>query len=192
MGKNNKSIKDAMVKKYGRKCFIEELGLRTKEEIEKDLARYKKSKRKELCMLTYHHIRERCRGGDATEANGAILRNINHIWFNGLSRERQREINNLFQEYKARFTSQAPIVQTRPIKLGVVELYNGSIKQAQVINLNKSQSNESEQEPEPEEIITIPVYNITPEEYEKYIKARRERERAKWKNIKSDLDCERD
>ena len=192
MGKNNKSIKDAMVKKYGRKCFIEELGLRTKEEIEKDLLKYKKSKRKELCMLTYHHIRERCRGGDATEANGAILRNINHIWFNGLSRERQREINNLFQEYKARFTSQAPIVHTRPIKLGVVELYNGNITQAQVIEpvISVESEQKSEAEPEPEEIITIPVYNITPEEYEKYIKARREREREKWKKI--NLECERD
>lgn len=190
MGKNNKSVKDAMVKKYGKKCFIEELGLRTKEEIERDLAKYKKSKRKELCMLTFHHIRERCRGGDASESNGAILRNINHIWFNGLSRERQREINELFQEYKLNFLGNQGVQceQIEPEKnkllLGVAELYNGKVEQAQVIEIA---------EPEPEEQIVIPAFDfeISREEYEKYISERRERERVKWHAMGHDFDCER-
>lgn len=181
MSKNNKSIKDAMIKKYGKKCFIEALGLRSQEEIEKDLAKYKKSKRKELCMLTYHHIRERCRGGDATEENGAILRNINHMWFNGLSRERQCEINKLFQEYKLNFLNQAmQSVHIEPEKnnnfmLGVVELYNGNVIQAEKIDLEEREDLEQE--------IIIPVFDIEigSEEYNKYIKLRRERERAKWR-----------
>ena len=190
MGKNNKSVKDAMIKKYGKKCFIEELGLRTKEEIERDLAKYKKSKRKELCMLTFHHIRERCRGGDASESNGAILRNINHIWFNGLSRERQREINELFKKYKLNFLGNQ-VVQCEQIEpkenkllLGVAELYNGKVEQAQVIEIA---------EPEPEEQIIIPAFDfeISSEEYEKYIRERRERERAKWRAMDHDYNWER-
>lgn len=35
---------------------------------------------------------------------GAILRNINHRWFNRLSKEQQSEINKLFQLYKENFT----------------------------------------------------------------------------------------
>lgn len=180
MKKNNKSVKDAMIKKYGKKCFIEELGLRTKEEIERDLAKYEKSKRKELCMLTFHHIRERCRGGDASESNGAILRNINHIWFNGLSRERQREINNLFQEYKLNFQQEIK----NKLLLGVAELYNGEVEQTQVIEIA---------EPEPEEQIIIPAFDfeISREEYEKYISKRRERERIKWREMGHGYDWER-
>ena len=180
MGNNNKSVKDAMIKKYGKKCFIEELGLRTKEEIERDLAKYEKSKRKELCMLTFHHIRERCRGGDASESNGAILRNINHIWFNGLSRERQREINNLFQEYKLNFQQEIK----NKLLLGVAELYNGKVEQTQVIEAV---------EPEPEEQIIIPAFDfeISREEYEKYINKRRERERIKWREMGHGYDWER-
>ena len=189
MGKSNKSIKDAMVKKYGRKCFIEELRLRTKEEIESDLKNYKKAKRKELCMLTFHHIKERRYGGSATEENGAILRNINHIWFNNLTREEQARINKLFQEYKLNFmkdkcqaVTAESVVITEPkpkpkVLLGVAELYNGKVRQAQIV--------ESEQE------IVIPVYDITDEEYEKYIKARRERERVKWHEIGHDFSPER-
>lgn len=180
MKKNNKSVKDAMIKKYGKKCFIEELGLRTKEEIERDLAKYEKSKRKELCMLTFHHIRERCRGGDASESNGAILRNINHIWFNGLSRERQQEINNLFQEYKLNFQQEIK----NKLLLGVAELYNGKVEQTQVIEIA---------EPEPEEQIIIPAFDfeVSREEYEKYISKRRERERIKWREMGHGYDWER-
>lgn len=38
--------------------------------------------------------------GKATEENGALLRNMNHQWFNRQSKERQAEINAMFQEYK--------------------------------------------------------------------------------------------
>lgn len=99
--KNNKTVKDKMLKKYGKKCFIEELGLRTKEEIEQDLKKYNSKTRKVMMTLTFHHIKERQDGGEATEENGAILRNINHQWFNNLSKSEQRRINNLFIKYKS-------------------------------------------------------------------------------------------
>lgn len=170
-GSNNKAVKDRMLKKYGRKCFIEELGLRTKEEVEVDLRKYKKSKRRELMSLTFHHIRERRYGGEASEENGAILRNINHIWFNKLSREEQRRINNLFQEYKAqdKFKSEATKFREK-IKI-------------KIIQDNKVKSEQDMTYGDREDIISIPAYDYVREvdeaEYKKYIEARRIRERSK-------------
>lgn len=94
--------------------------------------------------------------GKATEENGAILRNINHQWFNRLPKEKQEEINRMFQEYKKGF------------KLGVAELTTEGIKQVQVIELPEIE----------EEYIEIPVETITLEEwieYKKHKEARNER-----------------
>ena len=191
MGKNNKSIKDAMIKKYGRKCFIEELGLRTKEEIERDLERYKKSKHKELCMLTYHHIRERCRGGDASEENGAILRNINHIWFNGLSRKRQQEINNLFQEYKLKFIGKGMLASKRPARIiiNIAELNSGRVVKANSIILpNVGVGVKAEESKEKDDVLVIPAYPVTEAEYNKYIAQRREQARVKWQKLGHEIE----
>ena len=92
-----------MINKYGEKCFIEELHLRDKKDIEKEFRLYGKKQRKIMDELTYHHIVEKCKGGETTEENGAILRNINHRWFNRLSKEKQAEINKLFQAYKENY-----------------------------------------------------------------------------------------
>ena len=106
---SNKEVKKRMIAKYGSKCFLEELGIRSKEEVEKELRLYGKGQRKIMDMLTYHHIKERCKGGQATEENGAILRNINHQWFNRLSQQQQREINEMFQEYKRKFSKECKV-----------------------------------------------------------------------------------
>lgn len=180
MSKNNKSIKDKMIKKYGKKCFIEELGLRTKEEIEQDLLKYKKSKRKELQMLTFHHIRERCKGGLATEENGAILRNINHIWFNSLSRDEQARINKLFIEYKNRFKSEQEI--NILITEVIPEEREIKIKEVEIVTTSKLKLElELESDPEPELILPVHDISLDIEEYKKYIELRRKRQREKWK-----------
>ena len=184
-GKNNKAIKNSMIKKYGKKCFIEELGLRTREEIEQDLKRFKKSKRAELLMLTFHHIKERRYGGAATEENGAILRNINHIWFNSLDMNEQRRINKLFQEYKAqdKFKSEADKfkeslrvktkAKTIEVSAGLININNNrDIISEQVIE-SISDSNKNRD-------IDVIDFSISDEEYKKYIEARRRREREKW------------
>lgn len=175
MGKNNKSIKDTMIKKYGRKCFIEELGLRTREEIEQDLKKFKKSKHKELCMLTFHHIKERRYGGSATEENGAILRNINHIWFNSLSREEQARINKLFQEYKLKFRDSDDFKKSLKVDLGFKRT---------TPEVNRKKSNNLKIKISTQELV-LPVYDVEvdSEEYKKYIEARRKRVREsdKWK-----------
>lgn len=184
-GKNNKAIKNSMIKKYGKKCFIEELGLRTREEIEQDLKRFKKSKRAELLMLTFHHIKERRYGGAATEENGAILRNINHIWFNSLDMNEQRRINKLFQEYKAqdKFKSEADKfkeslrvdtkAKTIEVSAGLININNNrDIISEQVIE-SISDNNDGRD-------IDVMDFGISDEEYKKYIEARRRREREKW------------
>ena len=171
-GSNNKAVKDRMLKKYGRKCFIEELGLRTKEEVEVDLRKYKKSKRGELTSLTFHHIKERREGGQATEENGAILRNINHIWFNNLSREEQRRINNLFQEYKAqdKFKSEAAKFREK-IKIKIIQ--DGAVRSEQDIIINREDKDKDKDKD------IIPLLDCTEEDYKKYIEARRIRQRQK-------------
>ena len=60
-------------------------------------------------------------GGAATEENGALLRNINHQWFNRLSKEKQEIINNLFREYKKRYYEDCEIkfVDILPIEVDV-------------------------------------------------------------------------
>lgn len=193
-GKNNKAIKNSMIKKYGKKCFIEELGLRTREEIEQDLKRFKKSKRAELLMLTFHHIKERRYGGAATEENGAILRNINHIWFNSLDMNEQRRINKLFQEYKAqdKFKSEADKfkeslrvntkAKTIEVSAGLININNRDIISEQVIESISDNNNDGRDSNSNNDGRDIDVmdFGISDEEYKKYIEARRRREREKW------------
>ena len=59
---SNKGAKRTLIMKYGKKCFIEELGIRSKEDIEEDKKRYKGKKQKAIMdQLTYHHILEKCK-----------------------------------------------------------------------------------------------------------------------------------
>ena len=102
MSKSNREAKRTLILKYGEVCFIEELGLRSKEDIEQERRKkYKGKKQLAICdQITYHHILEKCKGGKATVENGALLRYINHQWFNRLSKEKQKVMNDLFQQYK--------------------------------------------------------------------------------------------
>lgn len=186
MGKSsNKSIKDAMVRKYGAKCFIEELGLRSKEEIERDMKGLNKKQRNLMNVLTFHHIKERCVGGRATEENGAILRNVNHIWFNSLSKEEQERLNSLFQEYKKRFRDKSERDHEHDgFAIGVAEINNGRIVHSERIDIAREEA----------DCITIPVYDleINSEEYDKWIRLKRQRERERWAKLGyTDKDWER-
>lgn len=59
---SNKGAKRTLIMKYGKKCFIEELGIRTQEEIEAERKRYKSKKQRAIMdELTYHHIVEKGR-----------------------------------------------------------------------------------------------------------------------------------
>ena len=99
MSKSNKGAKEALIKLFGPECFIDRLHLREDtERVYKGKAQYKRMK-----QLTYHHIKEKSKGGKATVENGALLSAENHIWFNQQPKEKQREMNKAFQDFKASF-----------------------------------------------------------------------------------------
>jgi hypothetical protein len=75
MSNSNKKAKEEMIGLYGAECFIDKLHLRPDTErvyTGKQLA-YMRKHQQQLKRLTYHHIKERCKGGKATVENGAIL-----------------------------------------------------------------------------------------------------------------------
>lgn len=95
---SNKGAKQKLIQLYGKECFIDKLKLRPPED---KPARYKsKGQMKRMKQLTYHHIREKSKGGKATVENGALLSAENHEWFNKQPQYIQRQLNNIFQEYK--------------------------------------------------------------------------------------------
>lgn len=160
MSKSNKKAKEALIRIYGAECFIEKLHLRHDTEPRKytGKAQYKRMKE-----LSYHHILERSKGGKATVENGALLSVENHAWFNKQSREKQREMNNKFQEYKANFV------------IGAAEITTEGIQQAEVYR--------TEQISEQKEVITIPAYDFTEEQYQEFLQRKRkaELEKPRWK-----------
>ena len=95
---SNKRAKERLIQLYGAECFIEKLHLRKDTEPRKYTS---KGQRKRMKQLTYHHIKERRNNGKATVENGALLSEENHIWFNKQSKEAQKQMNELFQQYKA-------------------------------------------------------------------------------------------
>ena len=94
---SNKKAKEKLIALYGAECFIEKLHLRVDTEPRKYTS---KGQYKRMKQLTYHHIRERQHGGKATVENGALLSEENHMWFNKQSKQEQKQMNELFQQYK--------------------------------------------------------------------------------------------
>ena len=100
---SNKNVKRTLIERYGEKCFIEILHLR----IDTTPRRYKsKSQMRKMKQITYHHIKMKKDGGNATVENGALLSRENHQWFHQQSEQAQDYMNNLFQEYNKTFQRQ--------------------------------------------------------------------------------------
>ena len=94
---SNKSVRQELERRYGKKCFIERLHLRKYDKP----TRFKSKKQlKRMKELTYHHIVMKKDGGKATIENGALLSAENHAWFHQQSQENQEIMNCAFQEYK--------------------------------------------------------------------------------------------
>jgi len=107
---SNKGVKEEMIRRYGKQCFIERLHLRDTKGIKyKGKGQYKRMK-----QLTFHHIRMKSKGGKATVENGALLSAENHAWFHQQSRSDQAVMNNMFQELKRNIdnglTEEIPVV----------------------------------------------------------------------------------
>lgn len=66
---SNKKAKEKLIELYGEECFIEKLHLRQDKN-----RKYKgKGQMKRMKQLTYHHIRERSKGGQATVENRGFV-----------------------------------------------------------------------------------------------------------------------
>lgn len=99
---SNKRIRTKMEKIYGKKCMIEELGIRyIPSKTRRNIAGYKKWQD----QIQYHHIRMKSKGGKATLENGSLLKGYNHQWLHKQPKEVQERINNQLQEYKLNFVT---------------------------------------------------------------------------------------
>lgn len=129
---SNRNIKLKMIAKYGNECWIEKLHLRpcTEPRIYKGKGQLKRMK-----QLTFHHIKERSKGGRATEENGALLSAENHAWFHKQPKEVQDKLNQIFQEYKKSFNQNHPDSSTSEYNTSVPLSYD------KVISLAKSNYN---------------------------------------------------
>ena len=96
-------------------------------------------------------------GGKATEENGALLRNMNHQWFNRQPKERQEEMNAMFQEYKRTFNG------TRRIR--IAQVTTEAITPVVEIELPEIE----------EDCIEIDLEPMTEEELRKYEEYKRKR-----------------
>lgn len=95
---SNKTARERLEKIFGKICFIEELGIRN---IPKEQRRKIKGYTKYDDVITYHHIKERHKGGLATDENGALVRGYNHRWLHSLPEDQKEKINNCMLEFKA-------------------------------------------------------------------------------------------
>jgi hypothetical protein len=59
---SNKRAKRKLINRYGEVCFIEELGIRSKATVKKELRQYKGKQRAVMDQLTFHHIVEKFKG----------------------------------------------------------------------------------------------------------------------------------
>lgn len=99
---SNKRIRTKMEKIYGRKCMIEEMGIRyIPSETRRNIIGYKKWQD----QIQYHHIRMKSKGGQATLENGSLLKGYNHQWLHKQPKEVQERINNMLQQYKLSFVT---------------------------------------------------------------------------------------
>lgn len=134
---SNKKAKERLIKKYGNMCFIDRLRLR------KDKKRRYRSKKKMSKMqeLTFHHIKEKSKGGKATVENGALLSAENHEWFNRQSKESQAKMNRMFQEYKRQIDLGIAIIVP---ETGVVDIKQIDIDMDDCIEIEVKKYNRAE------------------------------------------------
>lgn len=94
--------------------------------------------------------------------DGLLCRSC-HDWLEQLSEKEREKVNDELRQYKANFL------------IGVAEITTEGIQQAEVYK--------TEQISEQKEVITIPAYDFTEEEFQKYLEDRRKREleKPRWK-----------
>lgn len=106
MSKGNKKAKAQLERIFGKvdmfvaaNCeqVLENLNIRGYKKFEREL-RFKGAPISQ--QLTFHHLRHRSEGGDASPRNGALIGQTRHQYLHSLSREEEEIANNLMREWK--------------------------------------------------------------------------------------------
>ena len=97
----NKTGRKKLERLYGKGCFMERAGIReiTPDEeqlLKKTIKGFKKLDR----TMTYHHIKQKSKGGKVTIENGANLAAYNHQWLHAQPPQIQAEINAKLRDFK--------------------------------------------------------------------------------------------
>lgn len=109
---SNKKARQALERIYGKGCMMERAGIRK-------IVGVKKQDR----QITYHHLRPKRLGGQATVENGANLAKYNHEWLEKLSVQQREKINEKLRAYKAsviEFNTDG-VVQAKEISIDMTE-----------------------------------------------------------------------
>lgn len=145
MSSKNKRAKEELIRRYGAECFIDRLHLRD----DKERKYTGKGQYRRMKQLTYHHIKMRKDGGKANVENGALLSADNHNWFHQQPIQRQREMNDLFQELKRELDhigiEYIDDLET-PIKVNAVSIRVGKDKRVIVEKLRREDEREFQRE----------------------------------------------
>ena len=141
----NSTGRKLLEQRYGKGCFMERAGIRkiapTEEKKLKKIKGYKKLDR----TISYHHIKEKSKGGEVSIDNGANLAVYNHQWLHQQPPEVIEDINNKLQDFKA------------SIDLARLEIGEEGLNIEKVLSINF----------DIEDTISIPLYDNTPEIEEK-------------------------
>ena len=119
--------------------------------------------------MTYHHLRHRSEGGKTDVENGAIVNEMAHRYMHSLPREDEEVINNMLRKFK---------------------IQGGTLTATeQGLQIQDSFGIDLDYELNDEDVITIPVYDNTKEDYikrQKFNRAKVKRETQRF--IDDELD----
>ena len=163
MSKSNRSAREMLEKIYGKHCFIHE-GIR---KLKPPTPRKGVYKGKSIAyQLTYHHLKAKRDGGEATVENGACVCRSCHDWLEQLSQQEREKVNDELRAYKKRLDN---------IQIATVQMQNGKVVKSELLIPE-----------EREEEICISAYDISEEEWQKFKTERNERiiETLKWEKAR--------
>ncbi len=119
---SNKKAKNALIRRYGAVDFLDALHIA----VPTSKTYTSKGQMRRMKQLTYHHIKEKSKGGTSTIENGALLTAEHHCFFHQQPPQVQRRLNSVFQEYKKRKDEELPLLFVEPdeipLDLSVVEM----------------------------------------------------------------------
>lgn len=182
MSEDNSKARRRLEKIYGKGCMfkkahIEEQieALQTKRIIKSYKVFLKETKytgkkiRQLEGNMTYHHLRHRSEGGKTDVDNGAIVNEMAHRYMHSLPREDEEVINNMLRKFK---------------------IQGGTLTATeQGLQIQDSFGIDLDYELNDEDVITIPVYDNTKEDYikrQKFNRAKVKRETQRF--IDDELD----